>query len=268
MTSVTVWCFQCRIDYEDGVEVCVDCLGATITRAPLAPQEVGDDDDEQLAYEFNAWAVDARARLDVELWAAGLPHSWMAGSLIIREADEEAVDALVEMVDQELRPTFAPGATLVEYALDDYPDEARERLMHLIDLSGVAHQVEAGHLLLVQERDEAEIDALFERLAVEQPARLEFGPGIPGVDPLDVVHDVFVSADKLRRNTSDPKAKADFVAASAQALEIKLPWGYDGPFWRGVLDRSASLQAAIETDDRDEIKEHASAIRDSLRTVL
>ncbi len=268
MSTVTVWCFQCRIDYVDGVEVCVDCAGPTIGRSPLAPEEVGGDDEEQLAYEFNAWAVEARARLDAELWNGGLKHSWMAGSLIIREADEEAVDALVETIDQELRPTFAPGATLVEYALDDYPDHARERLMHLIDLSGVAYQIESEHLLLVQERDEAEIDDLFERLGVEEPARLEFGPGIPGVDPLEIVHDVFVSADKLRRNTSDPKAKAGFVTARSQAHEIKLPWGYEGAFWRSVLDQCDALQASIETDDRDEIKEHASAIRDSLRTVL
>jgi hypothetical protein len=268
MAPVTVWCFQCRVDYVDEVEMCVDCAGPTIGRSPFAPEEVGGDDDEQLSYEFNAWAVDARARLDAELWNAGLQHAWMAGSLIIREDDEEAVDALVEMVDQELRPTFEPGATLVEYALDDYPDDARERLLHLIDLSGVAHQIEAEHLLLVQERDEAEVDDLFERLVVEEPARLDFGPGIPGVDPLEVVHDVFVSADKLRRNASDAKAKSGFVTARAQAYEIKLPWGYDGHFWRSVLDRCDALQESIETDDRDEIKEHASAIRDSLRTVL
>jgi len=268
MAPVTVWCFQCRIDYDDGVEVCVDCTAATIERSPLAPHEVGGEGDDQMAYEFNAWPIEARGRLDSELWKANLSHSWMAGSLIIRAADEDAVDALVDVVDTEMQPTFTVGAELVEYALDDYPDDARERVLHMVDLAGVPHRVEDGHVLVVQERDEAAVDDLFDRLSSEAPERLTFGPGIEGVDPLDVVHDLFVASDKLRKNPTDSRARGAFMTAQTDAHEIKLPWGYDSRFWRGVLDRSDELHDALEQDDRDLVKEHALAIRDALRTVL
>lgn len=268
MAPVTVWCFQCRIDYADEVETCVDCTASTIERSPLAPHEVGGGDDEQLAYEFNAWPIDARARLDADLWGANLAHSWMAGSLIVRADDEMAVDSVVEIVDTELNPTFVPGASLVEYALDDYPDDARDRILHLVELAGVAHKVEDGHILLVQEKDEAEVDDLFERLASEEPERLTFGNGIPGVDPLDVVQNVFVAADKLRRSPTDSRARSSFLDASDNAHEIALPWGYDGRFWRGVLDRCDELNVALEADERDDVRDQARSIRDALRTVL
>lgn len=268
MWPVTVWCFQCRIDYVDGVDTCVECAAKTVGSAPMAPHEVGGENDEQLAYEFNTWAIEARSRLDADLSDAHLAHSWLAGSLIIRAADEDAVDAIVATVDRELRPTFTAGGDLVEYSLADYPAEARARVLHLVDLAGVAYQIEDDDVLVVQDRDEAEVDALFDRLGSEDPERLTFGPGIPGVDPLDVVHDVFVAADKLRRNPSDSRAKQSFIGARDDAHELKLPWGYEGRFWRGVLDRCDGLHEAIEADDRDLIKENSTEIRNLLRTVL
>lgn len=264
---MTMWCFQCRIDYDDEVDTCVDCTAPTSGRPPLAPHEVGGETDEQLAYELNAWPVQARARLDDDLWAQNLVHAWMSGSLIVLAADEDVVDAVIETVDDELMPTFEPGAALVDYALDDYPDEARERVLHFVELAGVAHKVE-GDTLVVQERDEDEVDELFDRLATEEPERLTFGPGIEGVDPLTVVQDVFVAADKLRRNPSDARARRAFLDAADQAVQIPLPWGYDARFWRGVLDRCDQLNDAVGDDDRDEVVDHARALRDALRTVL
>src|SRR5216110_2800469 len=94
----SLWCFQCGAEYEPGVETCVECGVGLVTEAPLAPEDVGTSDEEQLAYALHDWSFESRRMLDQLLTGAGLAHSWQGATMIVRAVDEDAVDDLVEEV--------------------------------------------------------------------------------------------------------------------------------------------------------------------------
>ena len=48
-----MWCFQCGAEYEAGVETCAECGVGLVAAAPLAPEEVGSSEEEQLAYDLH-----------------------------------------------------------------------------------------------------------------------------------------------------------------------------------------------------------------------
>ena len=90
-----MWCFQCGAEYQEGVETCAECGVGLVTEAPLAPEDVGSSDEEQLAYELHDWSFESRRMLDQLLTGAGLAHSWQGATMIVRVDDEDAIDDLV-----------------------------------------------------------------------------------------------------------------------------------------------------------------------------
>ncbi|MDH3753343.1 MAG: hypothetical protein OEU32_05670 [Acidimicrobiia bacterium] len=265
---MTTWCFQCGADYDDSVTECVECAAPTLDLPPTPPEQVGTDDEPQLAYELHAWSMSGRARLDEMLRSGRIQHSWMGATLIIREDDEGAVDEAVGVVEEETRPTMAEGAEVIEYSLEDYPAEYRERLITRLDMAGIAHQIERDSELLVEETNEAEVDRIFEQLATEDPDRFRFGPGIEGVDPHAVVTDLFVATDRLRRNGREARGRADFMAAHDLAVELALPYGYDANFWRKVLDDCERLRDLLDADEDDDTRALAEELRNLLQQVV
>lgn len=57
------------------------------------------DDHEMLVYELAEWNADDRARLSLLLEAQGIPHQWEGDELLVPEADEERVDAVLDEVE-------------------------------------------------------------------------------------------------------------------------------------------------------------------------
>lgn len=59
-----------------------------------------DDDAEQIVYDLADWDAERRAELDVRLEAAGIAHAFDEhGDLVVLEADEDAVDELVDAIE-------------------------------------------------------------------------------------------------------------------------------------------------------------------------
>ena len=79
-----MWCFQCGASYEAGVVACVECGVGLVDQPPLAPEDVGDLDDEQIAYEFHDWSFEARRMLDQLLTGRHIPHAWQGAAMIVR----------------------------------------------------------------------------------------------------------------------------------------------------------------------------------------
>jgi hypothetical protein len=82
----TRWCALCRTEYVAGVIECADCLVTLVDAPPLTPEEVGDEDGDQLAYELDD--VSAEERYFDE-------H----GDLVVFATDEARVDELIDAVD-------------------------------------------------------------------------------------------------------------------------------------------------------------------------
>jgi hypothetical protein len=93
------FCFQCGLDYADEVGECVECGVATVTYPPTPLHRVGGDDDPQIVYEMHGWSYDARAEAEAAMHDAQIVHGWDGPSLVVCEADEDAVDELLAGID-------------------------------------------------------------------------------------------------------------------------------------------------------------------------
>ncbi|MDE0118296.1 MAG: hypothetical protein OXT07_16975 [bacterium] len=266
------WCFQCGASYDEGASECVECGVATFPTPPQPAEEVGGPDDEQLAYEFHEWPADSRGRLETALRAQELQHAWLGPTLIVREADEETVDQTVEGVLRAQLPKLDKSQPAVVYELGDYDDAHKADVLSELLSEGIAHEVDYAGNLEVAEADEEAVDALFDRLSITAAQR-QFGPGLPEVEPYQVLEALFLSADRLRRNTSDTKAMEDFALAHDQVVQLSLPWGYDAEFWRAMLDASDGLRGALvagpDPVEGDAAAEQAaSTLRELLRRYM
>ena len=211
----TLWCFQCGASYDADRETCAECGVGLVDHEPLAPEAVGGDDDAQLAYELHAWAFESRRMLDGLLTSAGIPHAWQGASLVVLEADEEAVDDIVDEVERATLPTLDPTAEKVEYDMEGWTDSQQTRLADTLGDAGIPNEFDADGRLLVHAIDEHRVDEVIDQLTTggfvvddDEDADLdELGGGEAG--PL--LSDVFVAADRLRRDPDDLKARTDLI---------------------------------------------------------
>ena len=267
-----VWCFQCGTAYDEDVSECAECGVATFSTPPQPAEEVGGPDDEQLAYEFHEWSYEARSRLEAALRDRKLEHAWLGPTLIVLETDEAAVDEAVEGVLRAQLPEFDKSQPSVVYELGDFDDDHKSDVLSELLSEGIAHEIDYAGNLVVGEVDEEAVDALFDRLS-NTVAQRQFGPGLPGVEPYQILEVLFLSADRLRRNTADTKAVQDFATAHDQVVQLSLPWGYDADFWRAMLDSADGLREALvagpdPTEGDAAIVEAAAMLRDLLRRYM
>lgn len=267
-----VWCFQCGNEYDADVAECPECGVPTITEAPIDVSEVGDIDDDQLAYEFHEWTGQGRSTLDGMLTRSGIAHAWQGATLIVKEADEEAVDAAVAEAEVVAMPTLDLNEPTIVYELDELDDDQHARLLRRMGDEGLSHAFDKNGDLFVYERDEAAVDALFEGLDEADPAEREFGPGVAGINPVDVMSDLFVAAGRLRKNPTDAKGVVAFVETNAVVEQMALPYGLGAEVWGAVVDRSAELSDALAGQDTalldTDIEEMAGALHDLMRRLV
>jgi hypothetical protein len=267
-----VWCFQCGNEYDEDVAECIECGVPTTSDAPIEAAQVGGEDDEQLAYEFHEWTGAGRSTLDGMLTRSGIDHAWQGATLIVREADEEAVDEAVAQAEVVAMPTLDLNEPTMVYELDELDDDQHNRLLRRLGQEGVSHAFDRKGDLFVYEKDEAKVDELFEGLDVADVEEREFGPGVEGVNPVTVMSDLFVAAGRLRKNPADAKGVVSLVETAALVDQMSLPYGLGADVWGAVVDRSNDLSDALsgESDgigDGD-IETMAGELHDIMRRLV
>lgn len=266
----SMWCFQCGAEYNEEVLECVECGVPTTSAEPTLPEDVGSEDEEQLAYELHEWSGEGRRVLDGMLTTSEVAHSWQGATLIVRDADESKVDDAVRQAELATMPTLDSEQESMVYELDQYNDEHRTRLVERLGLAGIPHEFDAAGDLVVHESDEEAIDEIFETLTDEPEEAYVFGDGVDGVDPHNVISDMFLAVNKLRRNAGDSRNMMDFATASELAEELALPFGFSGADWREILDETGDLRGALFADevDDDDIKERIDTVYTRLRPLV
>ena len=267
-----VWCFQCGNEYEEAVSECTECGVPTTKEAPTDVGDVGGAEDDQLAYEFHEWTGQGRSILDGMLTRSGIEHAWQGATLIIKEADEEAVDKAVAEAEVVAMPTLDLSEPTIIYELDELDDEQHARLTRRLGEEGVAHAFDRKGDLFVYENDEEKVDTLFGGLDEADPEERQFGPGVPGVDAAAVMSDLFVAAGQLRKNPNDPKGVVTMVENAALVEEMSLPYGLGADVWGFVVDRSAELSDSLSGEDTalpdTDIVEMAAELQDFMRPLV
>lgn len=244
-----VWCFQCGNEYDADVEECTECGVPTTDERPTAATSVGEEDDDQLAYEFHEWTGQGRSTLDGMLTRSGIEHAWQGATLIVREIDEEAVDLAVAEAEVVSMPTLDLSQPTIVYELDELDNDQHARLVRRLGDEGVSHAFDGKGDLFVYERDEDKVDELFGGLDDVDDVEREFGPGLPGVNPVEVMSDLFVAAGRLRKNPNDAKGVVALVENASLVEQMSLPYGLGADVWGQVVDQSLDLSDSLSGED-------------------
>ena len=266
-----VWCFQCGNQYDEDVAECTECGVPTTKDAPIDVLAVGDADDDQLAYEFHEWTGQGRSTLDGMLTRSGIDHAWQGATLIIREADEEAVDEAVAEAEVVAMPTLDLSQPTMVYELAELSDDQHARLLRRLGEDGLSHAFDKNGDLFVYEKDEDIIDEIFGGLDEADADEREFGPGLAGVDPVNIMSDLFVAAGRLRKNPNDSKGVLELVETASIVEQMTLPYGLGADVWGSVVDQSLDLSDALsgaEGSEDADIEEMAIELHDFMRRLV
>jgi hypothetical protein len=218
----------------------------------------------ELEYDLDDWSHQGRTLLDRVLSASEIDHAWQGGVLMVRTRDEERVDLLVDEVQTTTLPTLDPAAERVIYEVAEWPDAAKYRLGDLLDGEGVAWEWDTMGDLVVAAHDEEQVDAVVDRIEVGEAADIiDDGRSAP-----DLLGDLFVAADRLRRNPRDPQAVTAAVEGARVLSRIGLPYGYEQAYWDRVVAGGAALASLLADathEDDDAVIDASEAYRGLLK---
>jgi hypothetical protein len=231
-----------------------EAFGVTISGL----EELETDTDE-LVYELDGWADDARVLRD-RLELLGVPHQWEGSSLVVSSADEAWVERVLDQVEDDLAQQVDPSIEQVAYDLSGWDEPLREALLDLLAEESVPHGLE-GDELFVHEIDEQRVDEMVD--AVLDPDR----PSRSATGGLEVMGELFVAADRLRRDPADQDGIRSLGEAASGASAAAPPYGMDRAWWGGTVPAETALVALIDSDpeEGDEVGARAAELRDRLR---
>lgn len=272
----TKFCMQCAGEFIDSVEVCPDCDLELVAERPT--DELAErDGDGQVQYELHEWAVESRVMLEQLLESAGIRHAWSGTDLIVDASVEPRVDALVEQVEVTTLPTLDPDLPKLAYDVDDWSDEQQTLLMHALDEVAIAYEFDVDGALVVLEENEERVEAILDRIEFpdalpvddddEDTGEDDGADTVDGVEAADVMSDLFVAADRLRRNARDAEGVLTLVDRADIAGRLRLPYGFSRAAWGDIVVQATAVKDLLEGDDADDetICEHAQVLRDTLR---
>jgi hypothetical protein len=235
--------------------------------------EAGDDEaeDDEVAYELDDWSGDSRLLVDGLLTNQGIAHVWEAGTLVVRSADEAAVDQIIDDIEITTVPALDPAADKLAYEVGGWTDEQRTDLADALGEAGIPYEWDEVGDLLVLETDEARVEEILDTFEFPDAldAALEDDPD-DGLAAQQVMSELFVSSDRLMHDARDPEGVLNLVDAAARARSLALPFGFERETWDGIVARASALgdQFERDVDDDDEIVERATELRNLLRNYV
>ncbi|MXZ98725.1 MAG: hypothetical protein F4Z23_06770 [Acidimicrobiaceae bacterium] len=260
-------------------------------------QDPGDGEvGEWLAYELHEWSLESRVMLQQLLTVDKVVHSWQGTTLMVHESLEEKVDSLVDEVDETEKAKEAtsrpigPEDSLTAFELAEWSDALRaelvERLVqarvpHLLDTEGdvpesdaaeggADQETEPGEVcdLLVREADEDRVELVIDDLlAREEEAQFE---ELDGLEVNELLSSLFVACDRLRKDPGDLDGVRGVTTNARRIARVRTPFGFSAPNWRDLRNSVGELLdlVASEDADRDDLREMAHRMSDTLRTLV
>ncbi len=242
------WCFQCGIQYSMGVEDCVECGVALVDEAPADAADVGTSGEDQLAYELHEWAGESRRILDQLLTGGGIAHAWQGATLVVRVADEEAVDLAVAEADDAGGPTLDPDAEKLAYELGDWAADEQSAFSELLGRLGIPHEFDAEGDLLVLVADEESVESALDAFQSGADER----PELEGLGANSLLSDLFVACDRLRRDAHDLAGIEQLLRLVPVLVDHRPPFGIDGNLWNALGERTTELVGLLGGGDAEE----------------
>ncbi len=216
-----------------------------------------------------------RLAIDELFWSNGIPHAWDGQSLVVRGEDEEEADRLIDDADREA--FLDSDVEQVSYDLGDWDDDRRGELTQALDAAAIEHAWDEHGELVVLDADEERVDAIID--AIEYPDQLDVDEGeelaaedalaAEGLDPQDVLSELFVAADRLMHDPLDHEGVLSLVDAARMAETLPLPYGFAPAVWKDLVGQVTRLKESLEGEvDDDVVIEHATSLRATLRNFV
>ena len=269
----TMYCFQCGREYVEEVTECPECAVGLVENKPTPPEEVGEQDEPQIAYELYEWSFEARRMLEGLVTSADIAHGWQGAVLIVREADEDRVDALVEQAEEFDGPALANDIEKIGYSMDDWTAENQQALVETLGLNGIAHEFDAEGELVIGEDDEDRVDAIIEALSAKLAIDDELGEGnqvMEGLELNDLLGEVRNLSNKIKKNPGDAKATLAIVNKTELLTDLRTPFGFDSGRWSQIRMRANGVNALLTSEERseEEVTEAAQELFDVLEGLV
>ena len=265
------WCALCRAEYVPGVLECVDCVVPLVDAPPLAPEEVGDEDGDQLTYELDDLDAADRLGIDRDLAARGIVHAWEGTTLVVAPWDEVEVDAILGGEDDD----DTDGAAVdgddddqLVYDIGDWDAPRRAELAAALEAEDIAHAFDEHGDLVVLAVDEERVDELLDE--IEHPDQLEPVADRAGaLDAIETVGALFVAADRLKNDPSDSEGTIAAADAARAMADMPAPFGFAPTLWGELVEQATELRRLLETEteivDDEAVSDAATRLRSALR---
>ena len=234
---------------EEQVDSLVDEVEETETAKEATARPIGPE-DSLTAFELAEWPEALRVELLERLEQARVPH--------ILDTDGDTSEGEVSGGNAgvgEAAGDDAGGgdAGVVDPAVGDAGDDTQ---------SGEVCD------LLVREVDEERVELLIDDLlAREEEADFE---ELDGLEVNDLLSDLFVACDRLRRDPGDLDGMRGVVTNARRIAGVRTPFGFAATNWRTLRNSVGELLDLVESEDADseDLREFAHRMSDTLRMLV
>lgn len=210
--------------------------------------------------------------VDQVLTNENVDHAWQGAVLIVRDADEARVDAVVDAIERTTLPTLDADAPKEIYEMEGWDSAQQSELSSRLGLGGIAHTFNVDGDLVVLASDEEMVETIFDAVLDEIDMADEDGAelvALEGLEANQLMSNLFESATRLAKDGRDYRGVEGITEHGRTMEASKRPFGLDLATWSGITDLVQTIRGELENDGDDEIiSEAATKLRNTLRTMI
>jgi hypothetical protein len=178
------------------------------------------------------------------------------------------IQRIIEQVSDERAIELDADDDQIGYDLTGWDDANVGLLRDRLEEQEIPYALDDDGELVVLEIDEARVDEVID--AILEP---DAPPAAGGEARSELLGDLFVAADRLTHDPSDPEGRAGITSGAAETADHAPPYGIEKAWWRDLGDRLDAFARLIgggvpvEEEDRA-IGDAATELRDHLRSYV
>jgi len=249
-------CRSCGARYAPDRFACTACDVGLVEEAPHRRVLTFEGDGVGVPVEGRTFKQ--RTELVDHLEREEVLHRWEEHVLVVARDDLDLVTAVLAEADDE-------AGEEVGYYLDDWlPDQQGELTARLAE-EGIPNRWD-GSELVVAEQHADRVEEIIDEIDHPDALPVDDDEGDGGGELLGAL---FVAADVLHRDPSDPVAVRDLLDIAERAEAAPPPYGIDVAEWDGIRRMAGEVADLLgEQADEEQVVAAARALRDALRDMV
>jgi hypothetical protein len=221
---------------------------------------------DHLTYDVSGWAGESRTMLDSLLAAGDVPHTWQGTELTVPTGYEEDVDALIDEVLASAAPALEADRAKVVYEVGSWSAAMQSGLAESLGVADVAYEWNESGDLVIYADDEEEVDRILDGMPDPDDEELADADGLA---VQDVLSRLFLASGTLRKDPTESDAVIRAVEAVDRLEHMAVPFGFEPPVWRALVDDAMALRTMLDGEDGDAVDdEEIATMAGNLRTRL